>query len=211
MGAGHTRPVLAGGRGRAGALGDIVAEVLLFHHAHGLTSGCLSFAEELRSAGHVVHVPDLYEDKTFAELEDGVRHAEEVGFDAIIERGRSASAGLANELVYLGFSLGALPAQALAQQQPGARGAVLLGSCNPASEFGPGWPQGVALQIHAMERDEWMELEVARELEATIDGAQLFLYPGDGHLFVDEDLADYDEDAAALFKERVLSLLDDVQ
>jgi dienelactone hydrolase len=187
-----------------------VAEVLLFHHAHGLTPGCLSFAEQLSSAGHAVHAPDLYEGRTFTELEDGVRHAEEVGFEAIIERGRFAAAELPNELVYLGFSLGALPAQALAQQKPGANGAVLLGSCNPASEFGPGWPQGVPLQIHAMEGDEWMELDVARELEATIDGARLFLYPGDGHLFVDENLADYDGQAAGLFRERVLSLLGNV-
>jgi hypothetical protein len=28
-----------------------MAEVLLFHHAHGLTAGCLSFAERLRTAG----------------------------------------------------------------------------------------------------------------------------------------------------------------
>jgi dienelactone hydrolase len=184
---------------------------MLFHHAHGLTPGCLSFADELRSAGHVVHVPDLYEGRTFTELEEGVGHAEEVGFEVIIERGRSAAAELAGELVYLGFSLGALPAQALAQQKPGAKGAVLLGSCNPATEFGREWPQGVPLQIHAMEGDEWFELDVGRELEGTIDGAQLFLYPGDSHLFADEGLADYDEKAAALFKERVLSLLDDVE
>jgi dienelactone hydrolase len=188
-----------------------VAEILLFHHAHGLTPGCLSFADELRSAGHVVHVPDLYEERTFTELADGVRHAEEVGFETVIGRGRSAAAELPDELVYLGFSLGALPAQALAQQRPGAKGAVLLGSCNPAAEFGPVWPESVPLQIHAMEGDEWMELDVARELEATVDGAQLFLYPGGGHLFVDENLADYDEKAAVLFTERVLSLLDDIE
>jgi dienelactone hydrolase len=188
-----------------------MAEVLLLHHAHGLTPGCRSFADQLRSAGHAVQVPDLYEGRTFTELEEGVRHAEQVGFDAIIERGRSAAMDLPDGLVYLGLSLGALPAQALTQQRPGAKGAVLLGACNPASEFGSGWPRGVPLQIHAMEGDEWMEFDVARELEATVEGAQLVLYPGDGHLFVDEGLADYDEQAAALFKSRVLSLLDEVE
>jgi dienelactone hydrolase len=187
-----------------------VAEVLLFHHAHGRTQGSQTFAGELRARGHAVHVPDLYEGKTFSDLADGVAYAEGVGFDTIIERGRSAANDLSNELVYIGFSLGALPAQALAQTRPGAKGAILLGSCNPVSEFSPAWPQGVALQIHAMEGDEWMELEVARELEATIAGAELFLYPGDRHLFVDEDLPDYDEQAAALFEERVLRFLDDV-
>jgi hypothetical protein len=28
-----------------------MAEILLFHHAQGLTGGCLAFAEELRGAG----------------------------------------------------------------------------------------------------------------------------------------------------------------
>jgi dienelactone hydrolase len=187
-----------------------VAEALLFHHAHGLTQGSRSFADELRAAGHHVHVPDLYEGKTFSDLADGVAYAEEVDYDTIIERGRSVANDLPNELVYIGLSLGALPAQALAQTRPGATGAVLLGACNPVSEFSPEWPEGVALQIHAMEGDEWIELDVARELEAALAGAELFLYPGDGHLFADEDLSDYDPQAEVLFKERVLRFLDDV-
>jgi dienelactone hydrolase len=45
-----------------------MAELVLFHHALGLTAGCLSFADELRAAGHVVHAPDLYDGKTFTQL-----------------------------------------------------------------------------------------------------------------------------------------------
>ena len=60
-----------------------MTEVLLFHHAQGLTAGCLSFADEVRAAGHVVHVPDLYDGKTFSELEDGIGYAQEVGFGTI--------------------------------------------------------------------------------------------------------------------------------
>lgn len=55
-----------------------MAEVLLFHHSQGLTEGCLSFADDLRAAGHAVHVPDLYEGRTFESLSDGVGHAEDV-------------------------------------------------------------------------------------------------------------------------------------
>src|SRR3990170_7730775 len=112
-----------------------MAELLLFHHAQGLTAGWLSFADELRAAGHEVHVPDLYDGKTFTELGDGVGYAEQVGFDTIIERGRLAADSLPNELVYAGFSLGVLPAQMLAQTRPGAKGALLLHSCVPTSEF----------------------------------------------------------------------------
>jgi dienelactone hydrolase len=188
-----------------------MAELLLFHHAQGLTAGCLSFADELRAAGHVVHAPDLYDGKTFTALTDGVGYAEQVGFDTIIERGRLAADGLPNEIVYAGFSLGVMPAQMLAQTRPGAKGALLLHSCVPTSEFGRPWRQGVPLQIHTMEADEWGDVDVARELAETIESAELFLYPGDRHLFADNSLPDYDESAATLLKQRVLSFLDTIE
>lgn len=192
-----------------------MAEVLLFHHAQGLTSGCLAFADRLRAAGHVVHAPDLYDGRVFSDLTDGVQYAEEVGFDTIIERGRRAADGLPDGIVYAGFSLGVLPAQMLAQTRPGAKGALLFHSCVPPSRFDRPWPQGVPLQIHMMDADEWVvppseDLEVARQVEATVERAELFLYPGDRHLFADNSLPDYDEGAAALLTERVLSFLDHI-
>jgi dienelactone hydrolase len=190
-----------------------MAELLVFHHAHGLTTGCRSFADELRAAGHVVHTPDLYEGKTFAELDDGVGYAKEVGFDTILERGLLAADGLPSEIVYAGFSLGALPAQMLAQTRSGAKGALLFHAALPPSEFGGSWPQGLPLQIHMMEDDEWgaEDIVVARELAETIENAELFLYPGDRHLFADESLPDYDKEAATLLKERVLEFLDNIE
>jgi dienelactone hydrolase len=190
-----------------------VAELLLFHHAQGLTAGVLSFADELRAAGHVVHAPDLYDGKTFADLDEGVGYAREVGFDTISERGRLAAEGLANEIVYAGFSLGAMPAQMLAQTRPGAKGALLFHSAIPPSEFGGPWPDGVPLQIHLMEADEWAlegDLDAAREIDETVESAELFLYPGDRHLFADNSLPDYDESAATLLKQRVLSFLGNI-
>ena len=130
-----------------------MAEVLLFHHAQGLTDGVQAFADDLRAAGHVVHVPDLFEGRTFGDVNDGVAHAKEVGFDTIDERGRAAAEGLPNEIVYAGFSLGAMQAQGLAQTRPGAKGALLISSAVPPSEFGGDWPQGVPLQIHMMDAD----------------------------------------------------------
>jgi dienelactone hydrolase len=191
-----------------------VAEVLLFHHAQGLTPGCLSFADELRAAGHVVHAPDLYDGNTFDDLDDGVGYAKEVGFDTISERGRLAAEGLPNEIVYAGFSLGAMPGQMLAQTRPGAKGALLFHSCIPPAEFGGDWPEGVPVQIHLMEADEWAlegDLDAARELDETVESAELFLYPGDRHLFADNSLPDYDENAATLLKQRALSFLGNVE
>jgi dienelactone hydrolase len=191
-----------------------MADVLLFHHAQGLTAGCLSFADELRAAGHVVHAPDLYEGRTFTTLAEGVGHAKQVGFSTIGERGRRAAERLPNEIVYAGFSLGVMPAQELAQTRPGAKGALLFSACVSPSEFGVPWPQGVPLQIHMMDADEWVQegdLDAARQLAATTESAELFLYPGDKHLFADNSLSDYDESAASLLKRRVLSFLDRIE
>jgi dienelactone hydrolase len=190
-----------------------MTEVLLFHHAQGQTSGFLAFADELRAAGHVVHTPDLYDGKTFTDLDDGVGYAKQVGFATIGERGRLSADGLPNGLVYAGFSLGAMPAQELAQTRPGGKGALLFHAAFPASEFGGSWPPRVPLQIHMMEDDEWAaeDLPAARELVETIDGAELFLYPGDGHLVADNSLPDYDESAATLLKRRVLAFLKGVE
>ena len=191
-----------------------MAELLLFHHAQGLTAGCISFADELRAAGHVVHTPDIYDGETFTELIDGVGYAEQIGFDTIVERGQLAADSLPNAIVYAGFSLGALPAQMLAQTRPGARGALLFHAAIPTSAFECAWPQGVPLQIHMMDADELVveegDLDVARELAATIPSAELFLYPGNRHLFADRSLPDYDEAAAKLLMERVLAVLDTV-
>jgi len=193
-----------------------VAEVLLFHHAQGLTRGCLAFADRLRAAGHVVHTPDLYDGKTFADLADGIGYAKQLGFGTIEERGQLAANGLPNDIVYAGFSLGAMSAQMLAQTRTGARGALLFHSCVPPSEFNGPWPEGVPLQIHMMDADEWVlppneDLAVARQLDETIEGAQLFVYPGNRHLFTDNSLPDYDEGAAALLTERVLTFLDRIE
>ncbi len=191
----------------------VMAEMLLFHHAQGETPGFLAFADELRAAGHTVHAPDLYEGKTFATLDEGVGYAKEVGFDTILERCRLAAESLPNELVYAGFSLGVMGAQMLAQTRPGAKGALLFSAAFPASEFGGSWPPGVPLQIHMMEADEWAmeDLPAARELVETIEGAELFLYPGDRHLLADNSLPDYDEGAAKLLEQRVLSFLDTIE
>ena len=190
-----------------------MAEVVLFHHAQGQTAGFFAFADELRAAGHIVHTPDLYEGRTFPTLDGGITHAKQVGFDTLGERGRLAAESLPNEVVYAGFSLGAMPAQMLAQTRPGARGALLFSAAFPSSEFGGPWPQGVPLQIHMMEADEWVlggDLDAARELDKTVEGAELFLYPGDRHLFADNSLPDFDEKAAALLTQRVLAFLNDV-
>jgi dienelactone hydrolase len=186
-----------------------MATILLFHHAQGQTPGFLAFADELRAAGHTVHAPDLYEGHTFSSLDEGVAFAQRTGFGEIMRRGTASADGLPEDLVYAGFSLGVMPAQSLAQTRPGARGALLYHGCLPTSEFGGSWPAGVPVQIHMMEGDPWAEedLPAAQALVKEAPDAELYLYPGSGHLFADSSLGDYDQEAAGLLVERTLSLL----
>jgi dienelactone hydrolase len=188
-----------------------MAEVLLFHHAQGLTAGVTAFADELRRAGNVVHVPDLYDGLTFDTLEEGVAHAEKIGFGEVIERGVRVADQLPAELVYAGFSLGVLPAQKLAQTRAGARGALLFYSCVPASQFGSGWPADVPVQVHGMDADPIFvgegDIDAARAIVETAPHAELFLYPGNQHYFADSSLPSYDANATALLTRRVLDFL----
>jgi len=189
-----------------------MAEVVLFHHAQGLTPGVVAFADELRRAGSVVHTPDLFEGRTFGTIEEGMAFAEQIGFpDEVIGRGVRAVEGLPAGLVYAGFSLGVLPAQKLAQTRPGARGALFFYSCVPVSAFGSAWPEGVPVQVHGMDADPIFvgegDIDAARELIEQARDGELFLYPGDQHYFADSSLPSYDADATALMVRRVLEFL----
>ena len=190
-----------------------MAEVLMFHHAQGLTRGVRAFADDLRAAGHTVHTPDLFDGRTFPSIDEGLAYIREIGFDEMRERGVRVADDLPSALVYAGFSFGVLPAQKLAQTRPGARGALLFYSCLPISgewAFGP-WPAGVPVQIHGMDNDPIFvgegDIVAAREIVEKVKGAELFLYPGDQHYFADSSLPSYDAEATALLTRRVLAFL----
>jgi dienelactone hydrolase len=195
-----------------------MAEVVLFHHVQGLTDGVRAFAGELRAGGHTVHTPDLFDGERPATIDDGMALKERIGDEVLAERADRAVAGLPEDLVYAGFSLGVLSAQRLAQTRPGARGALLYESCVPITgewAFGP-WPAGVPVQIHGMDKDPYFALEgdidAARELVEIVGPglAELFVYPGDRHLFTDSSLPSYDADAAPLVVQRSRAFLDRV-
>ena len=186
-----------------------MSEILLYHHVQGLTEGVRSFADGLRQAGHTVHTPDLFDGRTFETLEDGMGFAREAGFGALAERGVAAADDISPDVVYAGFSFGVMMAQQLAQTRDGARGALLMYSCLPVSEFGAAWPADVPVQVHGKEADEFFleDIDAARALVESSDQAELFLYPGEEHLFADSSLQAFDPAAAALLTERVLAFL----
>ena len=186
-----------------------MSQVLLYHHVQGLTEGVRSFADELRQAGHTVHTPDLFDGRTFETIDEGMAFARETGFEALGERGVAAADVIGPGVVYAGFSAGVMTAQQLAQTRPGARGALLMYSCLPVSEFGAAWPEGVPVQVHGKESDEFFleDIAAARALVDSTDEAELFLYPGTEHLFADSSLPTYDPAAAALLTDRALAFL----
>ena len=190
-----------------------MAEVLLYHHAQGVTPGVTAFADRLRAAGHPVHVPDLFGGRTFPSIDAGMAHIQELGFDDLRRRGVELAADYPSDLVYAGMSCGETIAQELAQTRPGARGAILMYSCIPITgewAFGP-WPEGVPVQIHGAENDPIFagegDIDAAREIVAAVPDAELFLYPGDEHYFADSSLPSYDPEATALLVRRVLDFL----
>jgi dienelactone hydrolase len=186
-----------------------MTEVVLYHHVQGLTEGVRSFADELREAGHSVQTPDLFDGRRFASIEEGMTFARETGFEALAERGVAAADGMGHGVVYAGFSFGVMAAQQLAQTRPGARGALFMHSCLPVSEFGSAWPEGVPVQVHGKDGDPFFaeDLDAAQELVASTERAELFVYPGEEHLFADSSLPAYDAAAAALLMERVCAFL----
>jgi dienelactone hydrolase len=187
-----------------------MAEVVLFHHVQGLTDGMRAFAERLSAGGHIVHTPDLFNGERPATIDDGIAYVQSVGDEVLGDRADRVVADLPEGLVYAGFSWGAATAQRFAQTRPGARGALLYEACIPITgewAFGP-WPDAVPVQIHGMDSDPFFvlegDIEAARELVETAgpELAELFVYPGDRHLFADSSLPSYDADAAALVLQR---------
>ena len=188
-----------------------MTEIVLFHHVQGLTAGIVAFADQLRGEKHTVHTPDLFDGRTFPTLDEGMDYARTVGFGAILDRGVAVAEGLRSELVYVGFSMGVMPAQKLAQTRAGARGAVLIDACMPVTEFADRWPEAVPVQVHGMDHDPFFadegDLDAARALVDSTEQAELFLYPGNVHLFADSSLPSHDQAASELMTRRVLDFL----
>ncbi|MBF4768075.1 dienelactone hydrolase family protein [Nocardioides agariphilus] len=191
-----------------------MAEVLLFHHIQGLTEGVRAFADQLRAGGHTVHTPDLFDGQIFDSIESGFAYTRSLEEGAIDERVNAAVDDLPDDLVYAGISYGVPPALQLTVKRPGARGLLMLESAMPiAGEWAVGpFPDGVPLQIHGAEGDEYFgeDRPFADEAVALLgaERAELFVYPGEQHLFTDSSLPSYDAEAAALVTERTLAFLD---
>ncbi len=184
-----------------------MAEVVLFHHALGLTPGVAEFAQGWRDQGHVVHTPDLYEGRTFSDLDEAVDFVDAQGIDHWIGAASGAAAAHPAATAFAGFSLGAACAQYVAQSTAGARAALLFHGALSLATIELAWPEGLGLQVHTAEADPWVEMDEAQSLIESVDGGELYLYPGSRHLFCDASWVEFDEPSARLLNERSLALL----
>ncbi len=187
-----------------------MADILLFHHALGLTEGLRSFADRLRAHGHTVHAPDCYAGAIFEDADDGVRFAQGIGHDALEEAAHLIARRHRDADVVMGFSLGAMQAQLLAQDRRRMRACMLVGGALPPAALGGVWRHEVALEVHVADPDEWVDDDEIDALLYHAPHARLYRYPGKGHLFMDPSSPEYDADAADLFEERATHWLADI-
>lgn len=187
-----------------------MTDVVLFHSALGLRTGTRRDADRIRAAGHTVHLPDLYDGRTFTDADEGVAHADALGWRELVARAEAAVAGLPSGLVAVGMSMGAGLAEHVVTTRPGARGALM---CFAGHASKRPWPAGVPVQVHHSVDDRWAELDATSALVAKVaragGSASLHLYPGARHLFTHDDLPeDYDAGHAELLWRRALAFLD---
>ncbi|WP_198652863.1 dienelactone hydrolase family protein [Actinocorallia populi] len=172
-----------------------MAEILLFHSVYGLRPAVREAATRLREAGHVVHVPDLYEGRTADTMAEAKVIFEEIGRDALLERAVGVAAPLsANGLVYAGFSLGAAVAQTIGLVDENAKGLLLVHGTSDLTEDAE---TELPVQLHVADPDlyetsDWLNSWYLEMRRAGAD-VEIFRYQGAGHLFTDSGLPDYDE------------------
>ncbi|WP_406197681.1 dienelactone hydrolase family protein [Kitasatospora sp. NBC_01560] len=177
-----------------------MAQILLLHSVYGLRPAVHAAADRLRTAGHTVHTPDLFEGRTFDDVEEGMAYKEELGSDELLRRAVGAAApllGSGGALVYAGLSLGGSLAQNLALADEKALGLLLL---HGTSDIREDAATSIPVQLHIAEPDpfepeDWLNAWYLGMRKAGAD-VEVHRYRGAGHVFTDPDLPDYDAEAA---------------
>jgi dienelactone hydrolase len=186
-----------------------MASVALFHSVYGLRPAMRTAAERLRTAGHTVVTPDLYGVPAVDTLAEGFALADKAGFDTMLDRARKAVRDLPPDAVLAGFSMGTSVVEALVAERPRTAGVVLVASAGALLGRSPA---GLRVQLHVADPD--LDFAPAADVDRWIAGMtaaeaifEVYRYPGVGHLWIDEDLPDYDALAAELTWQRCAEFL----
>lgn len=188
--------------------------VILIHSALGLTRDVSDWAQALREDGHDVVVPDLFDGRVFADVDDAVAFTDREGLGHWVRVAATLTAHVEGPRVYAGFSLGGAVAEVLALTQPDAIGLVAMhAAVSPAWFEIDTWPAGLTAQLHYAALDPWMEadetsalVELARS-QAGADAVEVFEYEGARHLFAFQSYREYDDEAAHELFDRVTDYL----
>ncbi|NYF97710.1 dienelactone hydrolase family protein [Janibacter cremeus] len=196
-----------------------MAHVLLFPSILGVRQGITDLANTLTDAGHDVTTVDPYDGQTFDDYPSGMARTKEIGEETLQVRGLEVAKGVGAPFVAVGFSVGAAIAQWVAAQCPDtARAVVMVGGGIPMHHLGATWPAGVAGEVHVTAGDPFHEED--RQFDAMIDeqlqedveragGEFAYVeYQGEGHLFSDPSLGEYQPEEARIFTRRVVELVD---
>ncbi|NGO70614.1 dienelactone hydrolase family protein [Streptomyces boncukensis] len=190
-----------------------MATVVLFHSAYGLRPAVHSAAARIRAAGHEVHTPDLFDGRTAPTVDAGMKLKDEFGTEELLRRAVAAAAPLSERgLVYAGFSLGGALAQSLALADTKARGLLLFSGTSDIADDASA--SDLPVQLHVADPDpfephDWQNAWYLRMRRAGAD-VEVYRYPGAGHLFLDDELDDYDKEAAEEAWRYALGFLDAV-
>ncbi|WUT00100.1 dienelactone hydrolase family protein [Streptomyces sp. NBC_00708] len=185
-----------------------MAHIVLFHSVLGLRSAEILAAGRLRRAGHEVITPDLFSGETAFTLDEGFRLVDRIGWAAVVKHARQALAGMPDETVLAGVSMGTSVVAHLWPERPATTGVLLL---HAAVDLPVSVRPGLRVQLHAAEPDDFAPPERVAALcqaarEAGVD-VEVFRYPGVGHFYIDGELPDHDPAAAELTWRRVLDFL----
>lgn len=173
--------------------------VVLFHSMFGLRPVELAAAERMRLAGHEVVVPDPFDGETVpGDLDAGFALMERIGWDTIVGRARRSTARVPSHSVLGGFSMGVGVIGALWPEGLDAAGVFCLHA--PALVPG-GIRAGTPVQLHIGAQDPFAPPDQVAAFRRSADRAGacacVHIYPGVGHYFTDESLAEYDAAATA--------------
>jgi dienelactone hydrolase len=155
-------------------------------------------ADRMRAAGHTVATPDLYRAPAVDDLTEGFALAERIGFETMLGRAREGIRDLPPEAVLAGLSMGTGFVDALLPERPATAGVLLLAGAGTTYAT---CPAGLRAQLHIADPDpEFVPAEDVRRWTAGMTAAEtifeVYRYPGVGHLWIDEDLPDFDAPAA---------------
>ena len=190
-----------------------MATIAIFHSALGVREGVHDAARRLSEAGHDPYIVDYYGDyRSFDDQSSAAEYVDRVGFPALMQAAVDGVADLPDGLAVLGFSNGSGMAEYVVTRRAVSKAVLGSGTLPLAMMGADAWPTQTAAQIHyaahdPFRNDEWLESVID---SVRSSGAPLEVYteyPGDGHLFTDSTLRDYDEANTELFWERVRAFL----